>query len=140
MDSDSAVSQVRQSYAGQIGSAIQPVLAPLGFDWRIATGLIPGFAAREVMVGALGTVFAVEANSEEELEQSLSTRLSSAWTLPTALSLLIWYVFSPQCLATFAVVRRETASWKWTAIMFMTLLLMAYLAALVTYQISSVLL
>ena len=140
VDSDSAVSQVRQSYAGQIGSAIQPVLAPLGFDWRIATGLIPGFAAREVMVGALGTVFAVEANSEEELEQSLSTRLSSAWTLPTALSLLIWYVFSPQCLATFAVVRRETASWKWTAIMFMTLLLMAYLAALVTYQISSVLL
>lgn len=128
---------IHYSYAGQVGRAIEPILRPLGFDWRISTGLIPGFAAREVMVGALATVFAVESTDEAEVERSLSEKIQAAWPIPTALALLVWYIFSPQCLATFAVTKRETNSWLWTSVNFFTLLLMAYGFAFLTYQISS---
>ncbi|MCB0418124.1 MAG: ferrous iron transport protein B [Bdellovibrionaceae bacterium] len=131
---------IQYSLAGKIGNAIEPVLRPLGFDWRIATGLIPGFAAREVMVSSLATVFAVESEDEGEVERSLVEKLQTAWPLPTALALLVWYVFSPQCLATFAVTKRETNSWLWTGANFLTLLVMAYVFAMLTYQIGTVLL
>ncbi len=130
---------ITYSFAGRMGAALEPLVRPLGFDWRIATGLVPGFAAREVMVGALGTVFAVEGVDEEEGSgfSDLQKRISETWGLPTGLALLAWYLFAPQCLATFAVARRETGSWKWTGIMFGYMLLLAYLSALATYQISS---
>lgn len=127
---------ISESYAGRIGHFIEPAVRPLGFSWEIATGLIPGFAAREVMVGALATIYAVggdEAN-EEAQERALGERLIGSWSLATALALLAWYIFSPQCLATFAVMRRETQSLGWTAFGFTYLLVLAYLAALVTYQ------
>lgn len=124
------------SLAGRIGATIEPIFAPLGFDWRISASLIPGFAAREVMVGALGTVFAVE-DAEEEGLSVLQDKLAGAWGIPTGLALLMWYVFSPQCLATFVVMRRESGSRKFTLISFFYLLGMAYLSALVTFQLSS---
>jgi ferrous iron transport protein B len=127
---------INYSIAGRVGHAIEPLVRPIGFDWRISTGLIPGFAAREVMVGALGTVFAVE-DAEEEGMTTLQERVSSAWGLPTGLALLAWYIFAPQCLATFAVARRETNSRKWTTVMFLYMLGLAYAAAFVTYNIVS---
>lgn len=124
------------SYAGKIGAAIEPIFAPLGFDWRISAGLIPGFAAREVMVSALGTVFAVE-DAEERGMALLQRKISSTWGLPTGLALLMWYVFSPQCLATFAVMRKESASWRWTLTSFVYLLGMAYVSAFLVFQVAT---
>ena len=99
------------SIAAMIGKALEPLLAPLGFNWQIAVALIPGMAAREVAVGALGTVYAIEGGKEaaEQIGQMLATK----WSLATALSLLVWYIFAPQCASTLAVIRRETGSWKW---------------------------
>jgi ferrous iron transport protein B len=95
--------------------------------------MIPGFAAREVLVSALSTVYAIE-SKEEEQSSVLTQRLKADWSVATALSLLVWYIFAPQCLATFAVMQRETRSWKWTVVSFATLLILAWLAAFVTYQ------
>lgn len=129
---------ITYSYAGQIGSLLEPLVAPIGFDWRIATGLIPGFAAREVMVGVLGTVFSVEhAEEDESALLSLQDKISHSWGLPTALSLLAWYIFAPQCLATLAILRRESNSWPYTLLTFTYLLALAYLAAFLVYRVSS---
>lgn len=130
---------ITYSLAGRIGAAIEPLVRPLGFDWRIATGLVPGFAAREVMVGALGTVFAVE-NVDDDSGMGLSQlqkKIEETWGIVTGLSLLVWYIFAPQCLATFAVARRETGSWKWTSIMFFYMLALAYIGAFLTFRISN---
>ena len=117
-----------------IGKAIEPLLAPLGFNWQIAVALIPGMAAREVAVAALGTVYAIEGGKEaaEQIGQVLATK----WSLATALSLLAWYIFAPQCASTLAVIRRETGSWKWMAITFAYMLALAYAASLATYKIA----
>jgi ferrous iron transport protein B len=128
---------ISYSYAGQIGRAIEPALRPLGFDWRISVALIPGFAAREVMVSALATVYAIEGDSEEKVAESLGSRLRADWTLATALSLLMWYVLAPQCLSTLAVVRRETNSWRWTFFLLTYLTVLAYVGSFVTYQLAS---
>jgi ferrous iron transport protein B len=122
------------SLAAWIGKAIEPVLAPLGFNWQIAVALIPGMAAREVAVAALGTVYAIEGGKEaaEQIGQMLATK----WSLATALSLLVWYIFAPQCASTLAVIRRETGSWKWMWVTFFYMLALAYVASLVTYQIA----
>jgi ferrous iron transport protein B len=128
---------ITYSMAGRIGRAVEPAIAPLGFDWRIGTGLIPGFAAREVMVGALGAVFSVEnADDESTGFGLLQGQVATVWGLPTGLALLVWYIFAPQCLATFAVVRRETNSWKWTGFMFGYMLGLAYLGALLTFTLA----
>ncbi|NRA46395.1 MAG: ferrous iron transport protein B [Oligoflexales bacterium] len=127
---------INYSVAGRVGQAIEPLVKPIGFDWRIATGLIPGFAAREVMVGALGTVFAVE-DAEDSGQALLQNRIKNVWPVSTGLALLVWYIFAPQCLATFAVARRETNSSKWPMIMFGYMLALAYLGAFVTFHLSS---
>ena len=129
-------SPIHYSLAGQIGQAIEPLVKPVGFDWRIATGLIPGFAAREIMVGALGTVFAVE-DAEDSGQALLQNRIKDVWPISTGLALLVWYVFAPQCLATFAVARRETNSIKWPVITFSYMLVLAYLGAFITFHVSS---
>jgi ferrous iron transport protein B len=130
--------EINYSIAGRIGHAIEPLVAPVGFDWRIATGLIPGFAAREVMVGALGTVFAIENADDEGVgTANLQKRIKEVWPLSTGFALLAWYVFAPQCLATIAVARRETNGWKWALVMFGYLLVLAYVAAFLTFQITS---
>jgi ferrous iron transport protein B len=120
------------SFAGQIGHALEPLFAPIGFNWQIVVALIPGLAAREVAVSALGTVYAIS-GSEDEINQSLGAVIGSQWSIATALSLLAWYVFAPQCLSTLAVIRRETQSWKWVGISAGYLFALAYLAAFITY-------
>ncbi len=122
---------IRESYAGMIGAWIEPLLRPIGFNLEIAIALVPGFAAREVAVGALGTVYAIHAADGET--EGLASALQNAWSLPTALAFLAWYVFAPQCMATLAVARREMNSWRWTAFMFTYLFVMAYVAAGITY-------
>jgi len=121
------------SFAGMIGHAIQPLFAPIGFNWQMVVALIPGFAAREVAVAALGTVYAV-ADVEGNGAAALGSRLAASWSLATGLSFLAWYVFAPQCVATLGVVKRETNSWGWTALMFVYMLTLAYLASLIVYH------
>ncbi len=129
-------SQVDASIAGQIGSGLEKVFAPIGFNKEISIALVPGMAAREVAVAALGTVYAIDADDEEVLEVELTDRLSSKWSLPTALAFLAWFVFAPQCISTFAVTRRETNSYKWPVFMFTYLFAMAYVGAGITYWVS----
>jgi len=123
------------SFAGMLGHFLEPVLAPVGFNWQIAIALIPGMAAREVAVAALGTVYALS-GGDNAVVTALTTTLSQDWTLPTALALLAWYVFAPQCAATLAVTKRETNSWRWPVFMFTYMLGLAYAAAFITYRLA----
>ncbi len=123
------------SLAGRIGHALQYVFAPIGFNWQICVALIPGLAAREVAVSSLATVYALSANTEQAASQ-LQPIIAAQWPLATALSLLAWYVFAPQCLSTLAVIRRETNSVKTMALAAGYLFALAYLASLFTYQIA----
>jgi ferrous iron transport protein B len=126
---------IQYSLAGMIGRGLQPVFAPIGFNWQICIALIPGLAAREVAVGALGTVYALSATGEAVAEQ-LTPMLSGTWPLATALSLLAWYVFAPQCISTLAAVKRETNSWRYPAIMAGYLFALAYAASFLTYRLT----
>ncbi len=128
-------SAILHSFAGTLGRMLEIVFAPIGFTWEICIALIPGMAAREVAVGALGTVYALQ-GSEAQIEAGLAATLRNAWSLPTALAFLAWYVFAPQCLATLAVARREMNSWRWAGFMFGYLFALAYLAAGATYWIA----
>ncbi|MGZ5874547.1 MAG: ferrous iron transporter B [Bradyrhizobium sp.] len=125
---------INYSLAAMIGKAVEPLLAPVGFNWQIAVALIPGMAAREVAVAALGTVYAIEGGKEaaDQIGQVLATK----WSLATALSLLVWYIFAPQCASTLAVIRRETGNWRWMAITFTYMLALAYVASLLTYNVA----
>ncbi|MEO5734940.1 MAG: ferrous iron transporter B, partial [Rubrivivax sp.] len=123
------------SIAGQIGRGLQHVFAPIGFNWQISVALVPGLAAREVAVGALGTVYALSAGGDS-VADSLSPLIAQGWSLATAFSLLAWYVFAPQCLSTLAVVRRETNSWRYPVLMAAYLFGLAYAASFVTYRIA----
>ncbi len=120
------------SFAGQLGHALQPLLAPIGFNWQMTVALIPGMAAREVAVGALGTVYAI-AGAEENVG-TLAGAISLDWSLAMGLAFLAWYVFAPQCAPTLAVVKRETNSWVWPAAMFAYMVTLAYLAAFAVYH------
>ncbi len=126
---------IHYSVAGMIGHALEPILAPIGFNWQIAVALVPGMAAREVAVGVLGTIYALS-DSGESLRASLGGLLTASWSLPTALSLLAWYVFAPQCIATLGVVRRELNSLMWPSVMFVFLTALAYGASFVTYRVA----
>ncbi len=126
------------SFAGIIGHAIQPLFAPLGFGWEICVALVPGMAAREVAVSALATVYALSSTGDDAAGQLLPI-IAGQWSLPTALSLLAWYVFAPQCVSTLAVIRRETESWRTVALAAGYLFGLAYLASMLTYQIARLL-
>ena len=127
---------VTQSYAGVIGSAMQTVFAPIGFNWQICIALIPGLAAREVAVSSLATVYALQAADDAAAATALEPIIAQGWTLATALSLLVWFIYAPQCLSTLATIKRETGSWKQVAISAGYLFALAYLASLVTYQLA----
>lgn len=120
------------SYAGRIGEAIEPIFRPIGFNREIALALVPGMAAREVAVSALGTVYALQGVDEENTGSLIET-LRGKWELPTALAFLAWFVFAPQCLSTLAVTKRETGGWRWPIFMFSYLFVAAYVAAGLTY-------
>jgi ferrous iron transport protein B len=124
------------SIAGYLGRALEVIFAPIGFNWQICIALVPGLAAREVAVAALGTVYALS-QSGEELSRSLEPLIAHSWSVPTALSLLAWYVFAPQCVATLSVVKRETNTLRYPVIMAAYLFGLAYCASFLTYHISS---
>jgi ferrous iron transport protein B len=122
------------SLAAIIGKWLEPLTAPIGFNWQINVALIPGMAAREVAVASLGTVYAIEGG--KEAAEQIGHALANKWSLATALALLAWYVFAPQCASTLAVIKRETGSWRWMFVTFGYMLALAYLAAFATYQIA----
>ena len=126
---------IQYSIAGWLGQALQHVFAPIGFNWQISIALVPGLAAREVAVGALGTVYSMSA-AGGEVANALSPVIAKGWSLATAYSLLAWYVFAPQCLSTLAVVKRETNSWRYPLLMAFYLFVLAYAAAFVTYRVT----
>ncbi len=126
---------IQYSLAGMLGRALEFVFAPIGFNWQISIALVPGLAAREVAVGALGTVYSLSA-ADSGVADSLAPVIAQGWSLATAYSLLAWYVFAPQCLSTLAVVRRETNSWKYPLIMAAYLFALAYAAAFATFRIT----
>lgn len=124
---------IEYSYAGILGKALAVVFAPIGFNWEISIALVPGLAAREVVVSSLATVYAI-AGQASSAEEALTPILQQGWSLATALSLLVWFVFAPQCLSTIAVVKRETGGYKIPMIMLTYLFSLAYLASFITYQ------
>jgi ferrous iron transport protein B len=123
---------IQYSLAGYLGRALEVIFAPIGFNWQISIALVPGLAAREVAVGALGTVYAMSAAGE--VADSLAPVIAQSWSIATAYSLLAWYVFAPQCMSTLAVVRRETNSWRYPLIMAGYLFALAYVASFITYR------
>jgi ferrous iron transport protein B len=125
---------INYSLAGRIGHLLQPILAPIGFNWQMTVALIPGFAAREVAVAALGTVYAI--GNADAAPGALATTLQHHWSIATGLAFLAWYVFAPQCASTIGVVKRETNSWFWPAVMLIYMTGLAYVAALVVYQVA----
>ena len=126
---------VESSYAGRMGKTLAVVFEPIGFKWQISVALIPGLAAREVVVSSLGTVYSLSSDDNEVNEEALSAAISESWSLATAFSLLAWFIFAPQCLATFAAIKRETGGWKMALLMAAFLFGLAYLASFVTYRI-----
>ena len=134
--------QVANSYAGRAGRLLEPIIAPLGFDWRIGIGLISSFAARETIVSTLGVVYNVGEEDESQRSGSLVKAMMGAkrsdgsptWTPLVGLSLMVFFVLACQCMSTVAVVRRETNSWRWPIFMVSYMLVLAYLGSLITFQ------
>jgi ferrous iron transport protein B len=129
---------IQNSVAGHLGAWLAVLFAPIGFNWQISIALVPGLAAREVAVGALGTVYALSATGND-VSGALTPLISQSWSLPTALSLLAWYVFAPQCLSTLATVKRETNSWRYPIIMAAYMFALAYAGSWITYTIAKAL-
>jgi ferrous iron transport protein B len=124
---------IQYSLAGMLGNALQVIFAPIGFNWQISIALVPGLAAREVAVGALGTVYAMSSTTGE-VADALAPVIAAQWSLATAFSLIAWYVFAPQCLSTLAVVKRETNSWRYPLLMAAYMFALAYIASFITYR------
>jgi ferrous iron transport protein B len=123
---------IQYSVAGFLGRGLEFLFAPIGFNWQISIALVPGLAAREVAVSALGTVYAM--SGAKDVAGALAPVIAQGWSLGTGLSLLAWYVFAPQCLSTLVVVKRETNSWRYPLYMAAYLFALAYLGAFVTYR------
>jgi ferrous iron transport protein B len=133
---------LQHSYAGILGRSIEPVIQPLGFDWKIGIALITSFAAREVFVGTMATIYSVEGGNdadESTLRQKMNAAVkpdgSKVYSLASGISLMIFYVLAMQCMSTLAVVRRETRSWKWPLIQFIYMTGLAYIMSLIAYQL-----
>ncbi|WP_312766524.1 ferrous iron transporter B [Pseudoxanthomonas mexicana] len=127
------------SFAGRMGHAMAAFFAPLGFNWQICIALIPGLAAREVAVSSLATIYALSAADDDAAIQALTPVISDGWSLATALSLLVWFIYAPMCISTLATIKRETNSWKQMGFAAFYLFALAYLASMVTYQVASAL-
>ena len=131
--------KLQNSYAGILGKSIEPAIRPLGFDWKIGIALITSFAAREVFVGTMATLYSVEESDESTLKQKMENAVredgTKVYTLGTGLSLMVFYVLAMQCMSTLAVVKRETRSWKWPIIQFVYMTALAYVMSLLVFQI-----
>jgi ferrous iron transport protein B len=138
-----ASTKLQNSYIGHFGQAIEPVIAPIGYDWKIGVSLITSFAAREVFVGSLSTIYSVHDDGEENipllkhLKETKRTDGTKVYTLASGVSLMVFYVYAMQCMATMAVVKRETKGWKWPIIQMVVMGILAYLGAFVAYSILS---
>jgi len=137
-----ASEQLRYSLAGRFGHLIEPVIRPLGYDWKMGVGLVGAFAAREVFVSTMAITY--NAGNEDETEPLSSAMLSDTypdgtkvWTPLVAVSLLVWFVLGMQCMSTLAIVKRETASWRWPLFMLAYMNGLAYIVCLIIYQIGS---
>ena len=135
---------IEQSYLGQIGHAIEPVVKPLGWDWKIGVGAIASFPAREVIIATLGTIYSLGGDVDEEDEGLIGSLRSAEWpdgtkvfNLPVALSVMVFFALCAQCAATLMVIKRETNSWRWPVFSFVYMTVLAYVGALVTYQVGS---
>jgi ferrous iron transport protein B len=137
-----ASARLENSYAGVLGKSIEPVIKPLGFDWKIGIALITSFAAREVFVGTMATIYSVD--GDDTHVESVREKMQSArnpdtglpvFTTAVAFSLMMFYAFAMQCMSTIAVVYRETKSWKWPAIQFVYMTGLAYLASFIVYNL-----
>jgi len=142
LDKEFHTAKLENSYAGRLGKIIEPAIAPLGYDWKIGIALITSFAAREVFVGTMATLYSVEGNSDKGdllLKEKMKTAVrpdgSPVFNLASGLSLMIFYVFAMQCMSTLAVVRRETRSWKWPIIQLIYMTGLAYIMSLIVYQL-----
>lgn len=124
---------IEHSLAGMLGRGLAVLFAPVGFNWQISIALVPGLAAREVAVSALGTVYALSA-AGDDTARALTPLIARGWSLATALSLLAWYVFAPMCLSTLATIRRETGGWTMPLVAAGYLFALAYLAAFATHH------
>ena len=131
--------KLENSYIGLLGKTIEPMILPLGYDWKIGIALITSFAAREVFVGALATIYSVEREAEETIKKRMAGETrndgSRLFNLPTGISLMLFYAFAMQCMSTLAIVKKETNSWKWPSIQLFSMTVIAYLSALIAYQI-----
>jgi ferrous iron transport protein B len=125
---------IQYSIAGVLGRGLEYIFAPIGFNWQISIALVPGMAAREVAVSALGTVYAM--SDSGDVAGALAPVIARSWSIATALSLLAWYVFAPQCLSTLAVVKRETNSWRYPLLMAGYMFALAYVSAFITYHVA----
>ena len=132
---NSGIAQVSYSVGGRIGSGIEVLVRPIGFNRDISLALLPAMAAREVAVWAIGTVYAID-DTGDASTQKITDKLRGRWTLPTALAFLMWFVFAPQCISTIAVTRRETNGWKWPVFMVGYLFAAAYIMAGITYWLA----
>ncbi|HSZ55036.1 MAG TPA: nucleoside recognition domain-containing protein, partial [Tepidisphaeraceae bacterium] len=139
-----AAAQSRNSFAGRMGRFMEPVIRPLGFDWKMGVGLVSAFAAREVFVSSMGIVYSV-GRIESDQTTNLSTAMRAdrypngkpVWTPLVAVSLLVWFVLAMQCMSTFAIVRRETGGWRWPLFMLAYMNVLAYVVSLVVFQVGS---
>ena len=131
--------KLEHSYIGILGKSIEPIISPLGYDWKIGIALISSFAAREVFVGTLATIYSVESNAEETIKNQMASEVKSdgkpLFNLASGISLMLFYAFAMQCMSTLAIVKKETNSWKWPLIQLFSMSLLAYTIALLTYQI-----
>jgi ferrous iron transport protein B len=142
LDKEKQAAMLENSYAGRLGHIIEPVIRPLGYDWKIGIALITSFAAREVFVGTMATLYSVEGGKDAD-QQTLRQRMQSArrddgspvYTLASGVSLMIFYVLAMQCMSTLAVVRRETRSWKWPVIQLVYMTGLAYVMSLIVFQV-----
>lgn len=138
-----ASAKLEHSYMGILGKAIEPIIEPIGYDWKIGVSLLTSFAAREVFVGSLATIYAVQDDGEENrllidrLRDDTRSDGRKTYTLATGCSLMIFYVFAMQCMSTLAVVKRETGSWKWPVIQLVFMGVLAYLTSFLTYSLLS---
>ena len=134
-----AAHKLEHSFIGILGKSIEPAIAPLGFDWKIGIALISSFAAREVFVGTLATIYSVGNDSEETIKQRMAAETKAngkpLFDLPTGVSLMLFYAFALQCMSTLAIVKKETNGWKWPMIQLFSMTFIAYLSALAVYQI-----
>ena len=134
-----AAYKLEHSFIGILGKSIEPAIAPLGFDWKIGIALISSFAAREVFVATLATIYSVGNDGEETIKNRMAAETKAngkpLFDLPTGVSLMLFYVFALQCMSTLAIVKKETNGWKWPMIQLFSMTLIAYLSALTVYQI-----